>query len=459
MKTSPTWKDIDAIVNLRTTSGDAVSLAKLEVALAAEDIPKINSLLGGLRGKTGEYEADVYPLGGIRLTLDIQRERVTGWFNKGVLMTTMYTQALAKQKEAKTAAAAAAAGTSPSAPATPPKKRGPGRPKKSSTAGATGSVPVEVDEVDTDGGSTPAPKKRGPGRPPKPKMEMSDQIKFDHLPPTDDLLAYVPERDENYHFPAWTLEFTKMMDNGVNCWLYGGTGAGKSSLVEQLCAIGRLPMLYQSFHEDLKPDQLKGGMKLVDGNTVWVDGPVTKAYREGFVLLLDEFDAFPPEVQFCLFAILDRKPLILEENDNEVIQPHSNFRVIATGNTQGRGDESGMYAGTNVLNRALLNRIGPWFKVDYPTEAVYKTIIMKEGVRRDVAEVMARLAKEINAASMNGTLTETFSLRDARRISKVAELLDGDMSRALQLCLLNRLSTVEQTSVKEMFRRLVPDDM
>jgi cobaltochelatase CobS len=272
-------------------------------------------------------------------------------------------------------------------------------------------------------------------------------------------MAYVPSKDDNYFFPQWTLEFIKMVDHGINCWLYGGTGAGKSSLVEQVCATGELPLIYQSFHEDLKPDQLKGSMTLVDGNTVWQDGPVTKAYREGFVLLLDEFDAFPPEVQFCLFAVLDRKPLILEENDNEVVQPHPNFRVVATGNTQGRGDESGMYAGTNILNRALLNRIGPWYKVDYPTQKVYKDLIMKEGVSEEVATVMSRLAKEINSACDNGTLTETFSLRDARRMAVVAELCDGDMNRALQLCLLNRLSSVEKGAVTELFRRLVPDDM
>lgn len=456
-KTDPTWKDVDEIVNLRTTAGVKVSLAELEKALVAGENGKVKTLLAGLQNKTSDYDADVYPFGGVRLTLEIQRQRVEKWHEQGVLITSIYTQAISKQKERKTSAAAAAAASTAAPSSTASTKS---KAKKGKSAPSALSTPsVSVDEVDEKGSSKPSqPKKKADDSRQK-TANIADQIKFDRLQPTESLKAYVPELDENYYFPAWTVEFNKMVDNGINCWLYGGTGAGKSSLVEQLCAIGQLPLIYQSFHEDLKPDQLKGGLKLVDGNTVWVDGPVTKAYREGFVLLLDEFDAFPPEVQFCLFAILDRKPLILEENENEVVQPHPNFRVVATGNTQGRGDESGMYAGTNVLNRALLNRIGPWFKVDYPSEVVYKTIIMKEGVRREVAEVMARLAKEINAGAMNGTLTETFSLRDARRISSVAELLDGDMARALQLCLLNRLSTMERGVVEEMFRRLVPSNM
>jgi cobaltochelatase CobS len=434
MKTDPTWADVDEIIKLRTTGGAPVSLAELESALASEDEVKVKSILASLRGPTGEYEAELYPFGGVRLTLDIQRRRVEKWYKDKQLITTMYTQALARAKEKKAEEVAG--------------------PKKSRSASATEEVAVEEEAPKEETLKKSKPRKRT-----LKSDAIRAQIKFDNLSRNEELMAYVPSKDDNYFFPQWTLEFIKMVDHGINCWLYGGTGAGKSSLVEQVCATGELPLIYQSFHEDLKPDQLKGSMTLVDGNTVWQDGPVTKAYREGFVLLLDEFDAFPPEVQFCLFAVLDRKPLILEENDNEVVQPHPNFRVVATGNTQGRGDESGMYAGTNILNRALLNRIGPWYKVDYPTQKVYKDLIMKEGVSEEVATVMSRLAKEINSACDNGTLTETFSLRDARRMAVVAELCDGDMNRALQLCLLNRLSSVEKGAVTELFRRLVPDDM
>jgi cobaltochelatase CobS len=439
MKTDPTWKDVDEIINLRTVEGVKVSFAELETALASDDEARVKVLLAALRGPTSEHEADIYPFGGVRLTLDIQRRRVAKWHKDKVLVTTLYTQALARAKEKRTAEEAEAEAVSAS--------KGTRKPRSASAPAST------IDE-----GKAPAPAKtRKPRKPTSSAIRSS--IKFDMLEKNDDLMPYVPSVDDNYVYPEWTLEFVKMVDHGINCWLYGGTGAGKSSLVEQICAAGQLPLIYQSFHEDLKPDQLKGSMTLVDGNTVWQDGPVTKAYREGFVLLLDEFDAFPPEVQFCLFAVLDRKPLILEENGNEVVQPHPNFRIVATGNTQGRGDETGMYAGTNILNRALLNRIGPWFKVDYPTEKVYRDLIIKEGVRESVAKVMARLAKEINAASDNGTLTETFSLRDARRIAVVAELCDGDVNRALQLCLLNRLSSVEKGAVTELFRRLVPDDL
>jgi len=445
MKTDPTWKDVDAIVNMRTIAGVKVSLAELEKALAVEAEGTIKVILAALRGPTEEHEADLYPFGGVRLTLDIQKRRIKKWYKDGQLINILYTQALAKAKEKKTAEEAEMA-----AEKVAPKKVAPAVVEEAKEE-------VAVEEVV----APSAPKKPTPPKKRKPvaTMNIREQIKFDNLQKNEALLPYVPAIDDNYVFPAWITEFVTMLDHGMNCWLYGGTGAGKSSLVEQVCATGELPLMYQSFHEDIKPCELLGGKELVDGNTVWVDGPVTRAYREGFVLLLDEIDAFPPEVQFCLYGILDGKPLVLAENGNEVVKKHAHFRAVATGNTQGRGDDTGMYAGTNVLNRALLNRFRPWYNVEYPTEATYRDIIKREGVRDEVAAVIARLAKEINAAFMNGTLTETFSLRDARQIAKIAELADGNVGRALQICLLNRLSAIEKSAVSEMFRRLIPSDL
>jgi len=457
-KTDYTWKDIDDLIKLRNKkTGSAVSLKELETAFATEDEGKIGSILAALRGPTEEYEAEIYPLSGVRLTLVMQKNRHKKWFENDLLRNNLYTQARAKFEEvgskdsAKRAAEEAKAALEKKKAKDAEKKRKAAEVARKSAseaaARAKSKIKVDIDEVEADGSSAPSSTSS--------TMTLREHIKFNHLEPNEDLAAYVPSVDENYVFPAWTEEFVSMLDVGLNCWLYGGTGAGKSSLAEQVCCAGNLPLMYQSFHEDIKPDQLFGGKDLVDGNTVWVDGPVTKAYREGFVLLLDEIDGLPPEIQFCLYGILDRKPLVLAENGNEVVKPHPNFRAIATGNTQGRGDETGMFAGTNVLNRAFLNRYRVWYKVDYPDEKTYRNIIEKEGVNPKVASDIARLAKEINNAFMNGTLSETFSLRDAREVAKVAELAEGDIGRALQLTLLNRLSSLESASVSEMLRRFI----
>jgi cobaltochelatase CobS len=446
------WEDIDKIVQMKTNedSPKPVSLSKLEVALAEKDEASIRLLVESLRRATDDYVCVLYPFGGIKLASDIQISRIKKWFNEGTLVGSLYAQCRAKKKEIKTL------------------EEIDEETEEEVEVEGKSEEEADIDEViDKTKHSISQDKQKKRGRKgkqkkssaSKPLMKIKEKIKFDQLQKNDALSAYIPATDKNYVFPAWTLEFVKMLDHGINVWLYGGTGAGKSSLVEQVCAAGELPLMYQSFHEDIKPDQLFGGKDLVDGNTVWVDGPVTKSYREGFVLLLDEIDALPPEIQFCLYGVLDGKPLVLAENNNEVVYPHENFRVIATGNTHGRGDESGMFGGTNILNRAFLNRFRVWYQVDYPQEDIYRNIIEQEGITPKVATIVARLAHEINNGFKEDTLTETFSLRDAREVAKVAELLDGDVGRSLQLTLLNRLSEPERFAVMDMFRRHIPDDM
>jgi len=465
--TSKTWKDVDEVVKMKFGSKD-ISLQDLETAIASDDDVRLKDLVNAMRGEDKRYTADVYPFEGIKLTFEMQIRRCRSWFNEGELVHHIYTQAKSRDKKSKESEEKKRIEKEKDAEIERLKReveetkkaeaearkiaedKAAKDAKAFAEAGFKGKkVAVKVEEVGTD--SEPEEIDNS-----KSAIPVCDQIKFDVMKSDSAHSGFVPDIDNMYEFPEWTVEFVNLLDKGMNVWLYGGTGAGKSSLAEQVCAIGKLPLIYQSFHEDIKPDALFGGFRLEDGNTVWQDGPVTKAYREGLVLLLDEVDGTPPEILFCLYAILDRKPLVLADNGCEVVKCHPNFRVVATGNTLGRGDESGSYSGTNVLNRAFLNRFRIWYQVNYPSENVYKKIIMKEGITEAVAAVVARLAREINTAAMNGTLTETFSLRDAREVSKAAEILGGDVKRALQLTLLNRLSTVEQAAINDVYKRLVP---
>ena len=451
-----TWKDVDDIVQL-TKNGMPLSLKGIEDAIINDNDITLKSLVSALKDSNSIYSATLYPYSDIKLTASTLAKRFENLFDEGKLIDAIYEKAIntdkedreiRKKRDEKRVAddmkkIAIAAGVRKAASAEDREKK---RKKDLEDAGIT------VTEVPSSGrvGIPKSAKKNI-----EPKIPVRDKIKFEVLIHNEKYDSFVPDEDHMYEFPSWSDEFTVLLDHGMNIWLYGGTGAGKSSLAEQVCAIGKIPLIYQSFHEDIKPDSLFGNFRLEDGNTVWQDGPVTKAYREGLVLLLDEIDGTPPEILFCLYAILDRKPLVLADNGCEVVKPHKNFRIIATGNTLGRGDSDGSYSGTNVLNRAFLNRFRIWYEVEYPGEDIYKKIIMKEGVTEPVAKIVARLAREINTAAMNGTLTETFSLRDARDVAKAADILGGNVKRALQLSLLNRLPTAEQAAINDVYKRLV----
>ena len=452
-----TWKDVDDIVQLKR-NGMPTSLEEIEDAITVNDNSKLIILISALRDINSNYSAALHPYADIKVTTTTLAKRFEDLLDEGKLIDAIYEKAtntnkedreirvkrdLKRAEEDRKKVIIAAGVRKKEAEAYAEKKKK----KELKDAGIT------VTEVPSSG-RVGVPKKAKKDVE-EPKIPMKDKIKFEVLTHNAEYDSFVPDEDLMYEFPEWSDEFTTLLDRGMNIWLYGGTGAGKSSLAEQVCAIGKIPLIYQSFHEDIKPDSLFGNFRLEDGNTVWQDGPVTKAYREGLVLLLDEIDGTPPEILFCLYAILDRKHLVLADNGCEVVKPHKNFRIIATGNTLGRGDDNGSYSGTNVLNRAFLNRFRIWYEVEYPKESVYKKIMMNEGVSEPVAKIVARLAREINTGAMNGTLTETFSLRDARDIAKTADILGGNVQRALQLSLLNRLPIAEQAAINDVYKRLV----
>ena len=129
-------------------------------------------------------------------------------------------------------------------------------------------------------------------------------------------------------------------------------------------------------------DDLIGGFRLVNGDTVFHYGPVVEALKRGTILLLDEVDLASNKIM-CLQSLLEGKGVYLKKT-NEYIKPAPGFNVIATANTKGKGDESGMFIGTNILNEAFLERFAVTFEQDYPTPAVETKIL---------ARVLASLGK------------------------------------------------------------------
>ena len=141
----------------------------------------------------------------------------------------------------------------------------------------------------------------------------------------------------------------------LNIFIDGDTGLGKSTAVihihyRQNREVIRLNL---SFATDV--DDLIGGFRLIDGDTVWQDGPAVIAMERGSCLLLDELDAANPKILFELQSILEGNGVYLKK-DNRMVYPTDGFHVVATGNTKGTGDMTGDFSGTNILNKAFLDR-------------------------------------------------------------------------------------------------------
>ena len=148
-------------------------------------------------------------------------------------------------------------------------------------------------------------------------------------------------------------------------FITGLSGNGKTFGVEQACAqLGR-ELIRVNITIETDEDDLIGGFRLIDGNTVWHNGPVIEALERGAVLLLDEIDLASNKI-LCLQPVLEGKGLFLKKI-GRFVEPKKGFNVIATANTKGKGSEDGRFIGTNVLNEAFLERFPVTFEQAYPS--------------------------------------------------------------------------------------------
>ena len=175
-----------------------------------------------------------------------------------------------------------------------------------------------------------------------------------------------PKPNPRHVFPAWAgraLPAWWSMPSSLGGGLYicGPSGCGKSSSIREWCARTGTPLFQVTANGRLEFPDLVGHVSLEsDGNggtkTSFVHGPLARAMRDGGVFLLDELDLLDPAVCAGLNGVLDGSGLLRPENGGEYIPPHEMFRFVATGNSKGRGDSSGAYAGIAVQNAALLDR-------------------------------------------------------------------------------------------------------
>ena len=158
-------------------------------------------------------------------------------------------------------------------------------------------------------------------------------------------------------------------------FITGLSGNGKTMMIEQIHAELKQELLRVNITIETDEDDLIGHYALIDGRTVWQDGPVTIAMERGATLLLDEVDLASNKIM-CLQPVLEGNPLLIKK-EGRVIRPKDGFTVMATANTKGKGSEDGRFIGTNILNEAFLERFPITLEQEYPTIATEKNIINK----------------------------------------------------------------------------------
>jgi len=219
---------------------------------------------------------------------------------------------------------------------------------------------------------------------------------------------------------AWVLA-----GQGEGLWLAGPTGSGKSSLITQIAARLRMPLHAVNAHSRLETPELIGRYVVRDGNMVWVDGPLTTAMKMGHWFLMDEFDLLDPATAAGLNNITEGRPLEIPET-GEVVVAQPGFRFVATANSGGGGDSTGLYQGVLQQNLAAMDRF-VITKVGYPTEEQEMSILAGVATRipESIRKAMIKVANDIRDMFTMGESNVTLSTRTLCRWAKYSMFFQG----------------------------------
>lgn len=173
-------------------------------------------------------------------------------------------------------------------------------------------------------------------------------------------------------------------DMFYNIFIYGPKGCGKTKTIEKIHEELNKTLIRVNITIETDEDSLIGGFRLRNGETVFDKGPVLLAMEQGATLLLDEIELGHPQRLMCLQSIIEGSPYHIKRT-NELIYPKKGFKIWATGNTKGSGDETGQYIGAQILNAAFKDRFSAFFEFNYPNETI-ETQILQEAVKSVEAE-------------------------------------------------------------------------
>ena len=270
----------------------------------------------------------------------------------------------------------------------------------------------------------------------------------------------IPSKDDNYVPFGNFTDVKKIIQSGIfyPTFITGLSGNGKTFSVEQACAALNRELIRVNITIETDEDDLIGGFRLVDGNTVWHNGPVVEALERGAVLLLDEVDLASNKI-LCLQSILEGKGIFLKKT-GRYVQPAAGFNVIATANTKGKGSEDGRFIGTNVLNEAFLERFALTFEQEYPTPAVETKILLRVAASvgkhdEEFCTNLANWADIIRRTFKDGGIDEVISTRRLVHIMR-AYAIWNDRMKAIKVCV-NRFDDETKQSFIELYDKIDAD--
>ena len=279
----------------------------------------------------------------------------------------------------------------------------------------------------------------------------------------------VPEVDETYKFdPDTTLAILAGFNHNRRVMIQGYHGTGKSTHIEQVAARLNWPAVRVNLDSHISRIDLigKDAIKLKNGKQVteFHEGILPWALRNPVAIVFDEYDAGRADVMFVIQRVLEHDGKLTLLDQNEIITPHSNFRLFATSNTVGLGDTTGLYHGTQQINQAQMDRWSLVATLNYLSVEVESAIVLAKSPSYDseegkrVIKQMVTVADLTRTAFMNGDLSTVMSPRTVINWASNAEIFK-DVGYAFRLTFLNKCDELERQIVAEFFQRCFDEEL
>ena len=266
----------------------------------------------------------------------------------------------------------------------------------------------------------------------------------------------------NYH------DIVKVVKSGMfyPTYISGLSGNGKTFMVEQACAKLGKEFIRVQINPETDEDDLLGGFRLINGETVFAKGPVLKAMENGAVLLLDEIDRATNKIM-CLQGILEGKPVLVKKT-GEVIKPADGFNVIATANTKGKGSDDGRFTAASIIDEAFLERFTISVDQKFPSMNIEKKILLKhmdkyipgnatgDFTADELAQNLVTWADVIRRTFYDDGIDEVISTRRLCHIIQTYAIF-GKVDKAIDLCI-SRFDEDTKAAFLDLYTKVVAED-
>lgn len=278
-----------------------------------------------------------------------------------------------------------------------------------------------------------------------------------HVFKRGDFEDMIPDVDGNYVYELENLKNSLLaFELNIPLYIWGHAGTGKTTLVEQVCARTNRPALRIQHTISTEESQIVGQWTARGGETIFELGPLALAMKHGWVYIADEYDFALPSVLSVYQPVLEGKALVIKEADaaNRVIKPHPNFRFVATGNTNGSGDDTGLYQGTQVQNAANYDRFRVVLEAKYMEPKLESKILVGQaGIVKTDADKMVDFANRVREAYDGQKISLPISPRTLITAAQIG-IAKGSFRAGINLAYANKLSKVDKATVDSLAQRI-----